>query len=145
MSNWLKFLGFGDDYEEDEDEEYAEEESGTRRGGRRDRSERNERSEGVGKRTDGRAVKKRLPQLVFFRGIPSEESKLGLRDALLGGAMVLLDLQGLESERLEEGRSFINFMGGVAFAHKGKIERIGPSLFLIAPREGMLQWWVEGE
>ena len=83
------------------------------------------------------------PKLVLFKGIPSEEIRFKLRDALLDGVMVLLDLTGLESERIEEGRTFINFMGGVAFAHRGVMHRIGPSLFIIEPYEGMFQWWGE--
>ena len=85
------------------------------------------------------------PKLIFFRGVPSESIKLRLRDALLDGAMILLDLQGLDPERIEEGRNFINFMGGVAFAHKGVMERVNSSLFVITPHEGMLQWWAEEE
>jgi FtsZ-interacting cell division protein YlmF len=132
----LRFLGFyGDDYEEEAEEyqDYEEEQSRTTKKGKvkREREEPRKKAE--------------PPKLVFFKGVPSEGIKLRLRDALLEGAMVLLDLQGLPPERVEEGRAFINFMGGVAFAHKGLIERIGSSLFLITPREGMLQWWAEEE
>ena len=132
MRNFLRFLGFyGNDYEEEDDEypEYEEEPSRTAKKNR-------------GKKEEPRK-KAETPKLVFFKGVPSEGIRLRLRDALLEGAMVLLDLQGLPAERVEEGRTFINFMGGVAFAHKGLIERIGSSLFLITPREGMLQWWAE--
>jgi FtsZ-interacting cell division protein YlmF len=127
-------LGFyGDNYEEEDDEflDYEEEPPRTVKKSR-------------GKKEDPRK-RPETPKLVFFKGVPSEGIKLRLRDALLEGAMVLLDLQGLPAEHMEEGRAFINFMGGVAFAHKGLIERIGSSLFLITPREGMLQWWAEEE
>jgi FtsZ-interacting cell division protein YlmF len=127
-------LGFyGDDYEEEDDEyqDYEEEQARPAKKNKVKREEPRKRSES--------------PKLVFFKGVPSEGIKLRLRDALLEGAMVLLDLQGLPPERVEEGRTFINFMGGVAFAHKGLIERIGSSLFLITPHEGMLQWWAEEE
>jgi FtsZ-interacting cell division protein YlmF len=129
----LQLLGFyGDDYEDDEDySDYEEERPKTKKV----KSVRKEEPR-------GRAA---APKLVFFKGVPSEDIKLRLRDVLLDGAMVLLDLQGLEAERIEEGRNFINFMGGVAFAHKGLMERIGPSLFVITPHEGMLQWWAGEE
>jgi FtsZ-interacting cell division protein YlmF len=127
-------LGFsGDDYEE-EDEEYQDYEEEQPRPAKKSR----------GKKEEPRK-RAETPKLVFFKGVPSEGIKLRLRDALLDGAMVLLDMQGLPAEHVEEGRTFINFMGGVAFAHKGLIERIGSSLFLITPREGMLQWWAEEE
>ena len=133
MQKLLQLLGFsGDDYEnEDDHSEYEEERP-------RSRKKPVRKGESRGQMPS--------PKLVFFKGVPSEDIKLRLRDVLLEGAMVLLDLQGLEAERIEEGRNFINFMGGVAFAHKGLMERIGPSLFIITPREGMLQWWVgDGE
>jgi FtsZ-interacting cell division protein YlmF len=134
----LRFLGFyGDDYEEEDDEyqDYEEEQPRTAKKGKGKREREREEPR----------KKAEFPKLVFFKGVPSEGIKLRLRDALLEGSMVLLDLQGLPPEHVEEGRTFINFMGGVAFAHKGLIERIGSSLFLIAPREGMLQWWAEEE
>jgi FtsZ-interacting cell division protein YlmF len=131
----LQLLGFyGDDYEEDSNDyaEYEEEPS------------KDVKKSKPGKRDEARG-RPPIPRLVFFRGVPSEDIKLKLRDVLLEGAMVLLDLQGLDAGRIEEGRNFINFMGGVAFAHKGLMERIGPSLFVISPREGMLQYWSEEE
>jgi FtsZ-interacting cell division protein YlmF len=127
VSNFWKFFGFDrDDYE---DEEYEDE---SPRSVKKTKAVKEE-------------LRKNFPELVFFKGVPSEEIKLRLRDALLEGTMVLLDLHGLPPERVEEGRAFINFMGGVAFAHKGLLERIGSSLFVITPREGMLQWWTEEE
>ena len=134
MQKLLQLFGFyGEDYENEDDYSDYEEE----------RPKPTKRSKSVRKEEPkGKVVS---PKLVFFKGVPSEEIKLKLRDVLLDGAMVLLDLQGLNSERIEEGRNFINFMGGVAFAHKGVMERIGPSLFIITPHEGMLQWWAEEE
>ena len=133
MQKLLQLFGFyKEDYDED-DSDYEE-----------------ERSRPTGKK--GKPVKKDdprgkivSPKLVFFKGVPSEEIKLRLRDVLLDGAMLLLDLQDLDTDQREEARNFINFMGGVAFAHKGLMERIGSSLFIITPREGMLQWWAEEE
>ena len=135
MQKLLQLLGFyGEDYDNEDDNENLEE-------GRSKSADKKDKS-GRKNEPKGQAAP---PKLVFYKGVPSEDIKLRLRDALLDGAMVLLDLQGLEAKRLEEGRSFINFMGGVAFAHKGVMERIGPSLFIITPREGMLQWWAEEE
>jgi FtsZ-interacting cell division protein YlmF len=126
----LQLFGFyGDEDDADEYSDYEEEPQP--RGAKKNK---------LGKREEPRS-KPVVPKLVFFKGVPSEEIKLRLRDVLLEGTMVLLDLQGLEEDRIEEGRSFLHFMGGVAFAHKGLMERIGPSLFVITPHEGMLQWW----
>ena len=134
MQKLLQLLGFyGDDYENEDDYPYQEEERPRSTG-----------KKGKPARKDEPKAHTVSPRLVFFKGVPSEDIKLKLRDILLDGAMVLLDLQGLDTERIEEGRNFINFMGGVAFAHRGVMERIGPSLFIITPHEGMFQWW-EGE
>ena len=130
MRKLLQLFGFyGDEDDEDEYSDYEEEPQP--RGAKKSRPGKMEEP----------LVKPVPPKLVFFKGVPSEEIKLRLRDVLLEGTMVLLDLQGLEEERIEEGRSFLHFMGVVAFAHKGLMERIGPSLFIITPHEGMLQWW----
>ena len=135
MQKLLQLLGFyGEDYDNEDDySDYDEERPKST--GKKSKSVRKDESK-------GQVIP---PKLVFFKGVPSEDIKLRLRDALLDGAMVLLDLQGLEANRIEEGRNFINFMGGVAFAHRGVMERIGPSLFVITPREGMLQWWAGEE
>ena len=132
MQRLLQLLGFNDEGYDNEDDysDYEEERPRSTVKSRPVRKDESRRHAGS-------------PKLIFFKGVPSEEIKLKLRDVLLEGAMILLDLQGLQAERIEEGRNFINFMGGVAFAHKGVMERIGPSLFLIAPREGMFQWWEE--
>ena len=83
-------------------------------------------------------------RMVFFKGVPSEEIKLRLRDILLDGVMVLLDLHELDPHTFEEeGRSFINFMGGVAFAHRGRMEFIEPALYIVTPHEGMFEEWAE--
>ena len=134
MRKLLQLFGFyGEDYDEDDYSDYEEE---------RNRPTWKKNKPVKKDEPRGKIVS---PKLVFFKGVPSEEIKLRLRDVLLDGAMLLLDLQGLDSERIEEGRNFITFMGGVAFAHKGLMERIGPSLFIITPHEGMLQWWAEEE
>ena len=85
-------------------------------------------------------------RMVFFKGVPSEEIKLRLRDILLDGVMILLDLHELDPQSFEEiGRPFINFMGGVAFAHKGRMEFIEPAFYIVTPHEGMFEEWAEEE
>ena len=129
MKRLLRFFGFDDDEYENGDDGYEEEPP-----------PRTKRTRGRQEEPRGKSVS---PKMVFFQGIPSEEIKLRLRDVLLEGSMVLLDLHGLDAEHEMEGRNFINFMAGVAFAHKGQSKRIGTSLFVITPREGMFSWWVE--
>ena len=102
------------------------------------------------KKNQGRKREELQPQaplrMVFFKGVPSEESKLRLRDILLDGVMILLDLHELTPQEFEEtGRSFINFMGGVAFAHRGRMEFIEPALYIVTPHEGMFEEWAEEE
>jgi hypothetical protein len=121
-----QLLGFyGDDYEDEEDE--FEEEPAPKQVPPR---------KGVQKKAP-------FPRLIYFRGIPSETARFELRDALLEGAMLMLDLHGLDASRLEEGNDFLNFMRGVAFAHKGETERLGSSLFLVMPHAGMFRRWTE--
>ena len=102
MQKLLQLLGFyGEDYEDENDySDYEEERPRKKKSARKDESR-------------GRAV----PRIIFFKGVPSEDVKLKLRDVLLDGAMVLLDLQGLETDRIEDGRNFINFMGEIGRAH----------------------------
>ena len=127
----MQFLGFygDDDYDLDEDE-YAELEERPRTTKKQKQGRRREDYSGASLR------------LIFCRGVPSERIQLRLRDALLEGIMVLLDLHELDPREFEErGRPFINFMGGVAFAHKGCMEcLIEPALYLVTPHEGMFDW-----
>ena len=128
----LQLLGFyGDDYEEDEDEYSSYEEQ----------PKPAKKTRPVWK--DEPRGKPSSPRLVFFQGIPSEEMKLRLRDVLLDGSMLVLSLQGAVADRIHDARDYINFMRGVAFAHKGQSTQIGSSLFVITPREGMFQGWSE--
>ena len=132
MQKLLQLLGFyGEDYEnEDEYSDYEDERSRRKKSSRKDEPR-------------GRVVP---PKLVFFKGVPSEDIKLRLRDVLLDGTMILLDLRELEADRREDGLNFITFMGGVAYAHRGLMQQIGKSpLFIITPSEGMFQWWAGEE
>ena len=133
MKRLMQILGFdGDEY--DDEEEYVEEPPRPSR-----------KPSGQGKRPKEQRFSD-APRLVLFRGVPSEKIKLRLRDALLDGVMILLDLHDLDSRQFEEvGQPFINFMGGVAFAHKGCMEFIEPAHYLVTPGEGMFEEWAEEE
>ncbi|GHS98837.1 hypothetical protein AGMMS50276_21350 [Synergistales bacterium] len=145
MLDWLKSFVFGYDDEEDaeefdefDDEEYDEKARPPRKNAKSVRNA--PRKEDIARNIPKRPS---FSSLVFFEGVPSDEIKLRLRDALLEGSMVLLDLGNLSSAEIEKGRNFINFMGGVAFAHKGELREIGASFFLISPRRGMFTQWIE--
>ncbi|MCR5346437.1 MAG: cell division protein SepF [Fretibacterium sp.] len=85
-----------------------------------------------------------VPRLVLFKGVPSDDVKRRLSDALKDGAIVLLDLHALSQRDFDEqGRPFITFMGGVAFARGGHMEPLESEMYLVVPREGMFQEWVE--
>ena len=77
--------------------------------------------------------------LILFRGLPSTEDKLQLREALLDGCIILLDLSGIPSERIEEGKQFITFMHGVSFANNGEFLKLAPRIFSVSPQPGMVQ------
>jgi FtsZ-interacting cell division protein YlmF len=77
--------------------------------------------------------------LILFKGLPSTEDKLQLREALLDGCIILLDLSGVPSERIEEGRQFITFMHGVSFANNGEFLKLAPRIFSVSPHPGMVQ------
>ena len=77
--------------------------------------------------------------LILFKGLPSTEDKLQLREALLDGCIILLDLSGIPSERIEEGRQFITFMHGVSFANNGEFLKLAPRIFSVSPHPGMVQ------
>jgi len=77
--------------------------------------------------------------LILFKGLPSTEDKLRLREALLDGCIILLDLSGVTPERIEDGRQFITFMHGVSFANNGEFDRLSPRLFYVSPHPGMVK------
>lgn len=134
MRKLMQILGFyGDEDYDESEEQYGE------------KSQPTKKSPQARRREEARAAPVPL-RMVFFKGVPSEEIKLRLRDALLDGVMILLDLHELDPQSFEEeGRPFINFMGGVAFAHKGRMEYIEPALYVVTPHEGMFEEWAEEE
>lgn len=77
--------------------------------------------------------------IIYFKGLATDDDKLQLRDALLDGCIVLIDLGGITIDQKEAGLQFITFMSGVAFANKGEFLKLGPTLFSVAPRMGMVQ------
>ena len=139
MFNVMKFLGFygyDDDYDDDEDYEEAPQpknkfKSKKQSGKNNMKQEANNNSgSNVG--------------LVMFKGVPSEDIKYQLRDALRSGVMLLLDLNELSDRELsEEGSAFITFMRGVAFACGGRMDTIGREQYLVSPVDGMFEEWVE--
>ena len=76
--------------------------------------------------------------LILFKGLPSTEDKLQLREALLDGCIILLDLSGIPPERIEEGRQFITFMHGVSFANNGEFLKLAPRIFSVSPHPNMV-------
>lgn len=105
----------------------------------------NKRSVGNSGARQQREAPARSPlRFVLFKGVPSESSKLKLRDALLDGVMIMLDLSELSPRELEEkGTPFITFMTGVAFAHRGCTQTINQNMYLLTPYEGMFEEWIE--
>ena len=132
MWNLMQFLGFGDDDYEGS-EAYSEEQS---------RPSRKQKPQSQGKRKED--MYPMAPGLILFKGVPSEGNKFKLSEALRDGTMILLDLHELDAREMEEqGRPFITFMGGVAYARGGRIEFIEPAQYLVMPRDGMFEEWVE--
>ena len=59
--------------------------------------------------------------------------------------MILVDLHELtQREYDEEGKDFITFMGGLAFARDGGTKFIEPAQYLFTPAGGMSEFWPEG-
>ena len=132
MWNLMQFLGLSgeDDYEEDE---YTEEQP---------RQSRKQKPQPQGRRKE--ETYPTAPGLILFKGVPSDSAKYRLSESLKDGSMVLLDLHELDAREMEEqGRPFITFMGGVAYARGGRIEFIEPAQYLVMPRDGMFEEWVE--
>ena len=132
MWNLMQFLGFdNEDYEEPE--EYSEESA---------RIARKQKPQNQGKRRE--EAYPASPGLILFKGVPSEGNKFKLSEALRDGIMILLDLHELDAREMEEqGRPFITFMGGVAYARGGRVEFIEPAQYLVMPRDGMFEEWIE--
>lgn len=130
----MKFFGFeNDDDDYDDDSDYQEERRTPRKSSARDSSR--QRSQG-NPNAAGR--------LIIFNGVASDGDKKRLREAFNEGAMILIDLHELDQREFEEnGKDFITFMGGVAFARNGEIKFIEPAQYLVTPRSDMYEIWPE--
>ncbi|MBQ9904373.1 MAG: cell division protein SepF [Synergistaceae bacterium] len=131
--NLMKFFGFETDEDDyDENDDYSEER-------RRKSPSRKERSS---KSSSGSSNGK----LIIYNGVASDADKRKLREAFNNGAIILVDLHELnQREYDEEGKEFITFMGGLAYAHEGEGRFIEPSQYLFTPGVGMYEIWPEEE
>ena len=132
--NIMKFFGFdADDDDYDNDDDYTED--------RRKKSPARRESPSRSSGNPGAAGK-----LILFNGIASDNDKRRLREAFNNGAMILIDLHELNQREFDEdGKDFITFMGGVAFARNGELKFIEPAQYLVTPRSDMFEVWPEVE
>ncbi len=136
--NIMKFFGFDTDEDDYDDYDDTTEEKRT------------PRKQSAGKRE---AASSRTPsgnanaagRIIIYNGIANDNDKRRLREAFNDGAMILIDMHLLNQREFdEEGKDFITFMGGVAFARNGEIKYIEPAQYLVTPRAGMYEIWPEG-
>ncbi len=133
--NFMKFFGFENDEDDYDDSDDYKEEPRKKSPSRKDSSSRpaSGNSNAGGK-------------LILFNGIASDSDKRRLREAFNNGAMILIDLHTLNQRDFDEdGKDFITFMGGVAFARNGELRFIEPAQYLVTPRSDMFEVWPEGE
>ena len=133
--NIMKFFGFEpDDDDYDDNEDYTEERRPRKTSQRRENQPRTPAG-------NNNAAGK----IIIYNGIASDNDKRRLREAFNDGAMILIDLHLLNQREFdEEGKDFITFMGGVAFARSGEIKFIEPAQYLVTPRADMYEIWPEG-
>lgn len=128
--NLMRFFGFdNDDDDYDDNDDYTEDR-------RRKPSTRRENSSGSSNAAG---------KLILFNGVATDNNvKYKLREALNGGAMILIDLHELNQREFEEeGKDFITFMGALAFARDGELKYIEPAQYLVTPRPDMFEVWPE--
>ena len=130
--NIMKIFGFDNDEDDYENDDYAEEKRSEKKSsGRRAVSSQRSGSEMPGK-------------IIIYNGVANDIDKRRLREAFNEGAMILIDLHNLNQlEFEEEGKDFITFMGGVAFARNGDMKYIEPAQYLVTPRTDMYEVWPE--
>ncbi|MBR6900542.1 MAG: cell division protein SepF [Synergistaceae bacterium] len=129
--NIMRFFGFdGDEDDYDDNESYVD--------------DRKKRASGRGSRSDASHPAGKL--IIYNYNSPTlSTDKAHLRDEFLKGAMILVDLHELNQRQYEEeGKDFITFMGGLAFAREGVMTFIEPSQYLFTPGQGMCEVWPEG-
>ena len=130
--NIMKFFGFdGDEDDYDDNDEYTED---------RRKKSRSARSSSNGAAPAGKLV------IYNYNSETVQADKIHLRDEFINnGAMILVDLHELtQREYDEEGKDFITFMGGLAFAREGSSKFIDPAQYLFTPAGGMIEFWPEG-
>ena len=134
--NLMKFFGFENDEDDyDDSEDYKEE---PRRKSQTSRKESASRTSSATPVAGGK--------LILFNGIASDDDKRRLRNAFNNGAMILIDLHTLNQREFDEdGKDFITFMGGLAFAREGELKFIEPAQYLVTPRPDMFEVWPEQE
>ena len=131
----MKFFGFENDEDDYDDSDDYKEEPRKKSPSRKDSSSR----PAAGNSNAG-------GKLILFNGIASDSDKRRLREAFNNGAMILIDLHTLNQRDFDEdGKDFITFMGGVAFARNGELRFIEPAQYLVTPRSDMFEVWPEGE
>ena len=135
--NIMKFFGFETDEDDYDDYDDTQEEKRTSRkqsSGKREAS--SSRSSSGNNNAAGR--------IIVYNGIANDNDKRRLCEAFNDGAIILIDMHLLNQREFdEEGKDFITFMGGVAFARKGEIKFIEPAQYLLTPRVGMYEIWPE--
>ena len=128
----MKFFGFENDEDDyDDSDDYKEEPR-----------KKSSRKENLSRTSSGGSAGGKL---ILFNGIASDNDKRRLREAFNSGAMILIDLHTLNQREFDEdGKDFITFMGGVAFARNGELKFIEPAQYLVTPRHDMFEVWPEG-
>ncbi|MBQ6002098.1 MAG: cell division protein SepF [Synergistaceae bacterium] len=133
--NLMKFFGFENDEDDYDDNDDYKDEPRKKPQSRKDNSSRTSSGNpNVG------------GKLILFNGVASDSDKRKLRNAFNNGAMILIDLHTLNQREFDEdGKDFITFMGGLAFAREGELKFIEPAQYLVTPRTEMFEVWPEGE
>ncbi len=133
--NIMKFFGFETDEDDyDDNDDYTDDK---RRKSSSSRRESSSRSGSSGSSSSS-------GKLILFNGVASDNDKRRLREAFNNGAMILIDLHELNQREFDEdGKDFITFMGGVAFARNGELKFIEPAQYLVTPRADMFEVWPE--
>ena len=135
--NIMKFFGFETDDDDYDDYDETPDEKRTPRkpsSGKRESSSR-----------PSAGTPNALGRLIVYNGIADDNDKRRLREAFNDGAMILIDLHKLsQREYDEEGKEFITFMGGVAFARNGEIKYLEPAQYIVTPRVNMYEIWPDG-
>ena len=135
--NLMKFFGFENDEDDyDDSDDYKEE----------PRRKPSSRKEAPSRVSSSGSPSSAGGKLILFNGVASDNDKRRLREAFNNGAMILIDLHTLNQREFDEdGKDFITFMGGVAFARNGELKFIEPAQYLVTPRPDMFEVWPEEE